>query len=70
MLVKKILLALVLVHSIIIIFGVSSTILVMVPVEAVFSGELEPIALSRSTLALLLTLDLDSWRRYILKLLA
>ena len=47
MLVKKILLALVLVHSIVvdIIFGISSTILVMVPVEVVFWGELTPICL-------------------------
>ena len=69
---KKILLALVLVHStiVVIIFGVSLTILVMVPVEVVFLGVQEPIMLSRSTLALLLTLGLDSQIRYILKLLA
>ena len=70
---KKFLLALVLFHSTIvvsIIFGVSSTILVMVPVEAVFLGLQEPIMLFRSTLVLLLTLGLDCQRRYILKLLA
>ena len=38
--------------------------------EAVFSGELEPITISRSTLALILTLGLDCWRKHILKLLA
>ena len=60
---KKFLLALVLVHStiVVIIFGVSSTILVIIPVEVVFSGVQEPIMLSRSTLAPLLTLALDSW---------
>ena len=45
MLVKKFLLALVHVHStiVVIIFGVSLTILVMVPVEVVFLGVQEPI---------------------------
>ena len=59
MLVKKILHALVLVHSTIavgIIFGISLTILVMVPVEVVLSGQMDPIMLIRSTLAPLLTL--------------
>ena len=50
------LLALVLVHStiVVIIFGVSPAILVMVPVEVVFPCVLGPVTLSRSTIALLL----------------
>ena len=69
---KKFLLALVIVQSTIvasIIFGVSSTILVMVPVEAVLFGGFDPITLFRPTLVLLLTLGLNCQRRYILKLL-
>ena len=55
---EKCLLALVLVHSTVVdtIFVTSSTILVMVPVDAGFSGGLDPISLIRSTLALHLTL--------------
>ena len=49
-----------------VIFGISVTILVMVPVEAVFSGGLDPISLVRSTLVLLLALGSNYWRRYIL----
>ena len=70
---KKFLLALVLVHSTIvvsIIFGVSLTILVMAPAEVVLSGVLEPITLFRLTLALIITLGSNCWRKYILKLLA
>ena len=72
MLVKKFLLALVLVHStiVVIIFGVSLAILVMVPVEVVFWGVLGPITLSRPTLAPLLALGSDSWSKHILKLSA
>ena len=66
---KKNLLSLVLVNStVVVIFGVYLTILVMVPVEAVFSGGLEPIMLFRITLVLLLTLGLDCQRRDTLKL--
>ena len=66
MLVKKFLLALV--HSIVagIIFGISLTILVMAPVEALFYGGLDPISLVRSTLALLLVLGSNCQRKYIL----
>ena len=69
---KKNVLALVLVHSTIVVsitFGVSLTILVMIPLEAVLLGELDPITLFRSTLVSLLPLGLNCWRRYILKLL-
>ena len=68
MLVKIFLFALVLVNSTVvdIIFDISLTILVMVPVEAGFSGGLDPISLVRSTLALLLTSGLNCQRRYIL----
>ena len=71
MLVKN-LLALVLVHSTIVVsisFGVSSTILVMVPVEAILFGGLDPITLFMSTLALFLALGSNCQRRYILKIL-
>ena len=63
---KKLLLALVLVHSIVvgIIFGISLTILVMVAVEVVVSGGLDPILLIKLTLALLLTLGSNCQRRY------
>ena len=58
MLVKKFLLGLVIVLSLVIgiIFDISLTILVMVPVEVVISGKLDPILLVRSTLALLLVI--------------
>ena len=61
MLVKKFLLALVLVHSTVvdIIFDTSSTILVMVLVDAGFSWGLSPMSFIRSTLALHLTLGLN-----------
>ena len=67
---KFFLLDLVLVHSAIVLinFGVSSAILVMVPVEAAFLGELEPITLFRLTLALFLASN--HWRKHILKPLA
>ena len=62
---KKNLLALVLVHSTVVdtIFDISSTILVMVPVDAGYSGGLAPILLVRSTLALHLTLGSNCQRR-------
>ena len=63
---KKIfLLALVLVHSTVLDtnFNTFSTILVMVPVNAGFSGRLDPILLVRSTLALQLALGLTYRRR-------
>ena len=62
---KKFLLALVLVHSTVVdtIFDTFSTILVMVPVDAGFSGGLDPISLVRSTLALHLTLGSNCQRR-------
>ena len=65
---KTFLLPLVLVHSIVvgIILDISSTILVMVPVEAVIFGGLDPISLIRSTLAPFLALGLNWQRRYIL----
>ena len=68
MLVKIFLVALVFVHSTVVdvIFDISLTILVMVPVEVGFSGGLDPILLVRSTLALLLTLGSNCQRRYIL----
>ena len=70
MLVKKFLLAFVLVHSsiVVVIFGVSLAILVMVPVEAVLLGEPECIMHYALTLAPLLALGLDSWRKHILEL--
>ena len=69
---KNVLLALVLVHStiVVIIFGVSLAILVMVPVEVIFLGCIRIHMPSRPTLALLLTLGLDSQRKHILKLSA
>ena len=71
MLVKTFLHALVFAHSIVvgIIFGISLTILVMVPVEAVVSGGLDPILLVRSTLVPLLALGSNFQRRYIPQLL-
>ena len=50
-----------------VIFDISSTILVMIPVETVFSGGgLAPISHVKSTLALFLTLGLNCQRRFIL----
>ena len=62
---KKIFTALVLVHSTVhdAIFDTFLTILVMVPVDAGFSGGLDPISLIRSTIVLHLTLGLYcQWR--------
>ena len=64
---KIFLLVLVLVHSTVvgIISDISLTILVMVPVEAVFSEGLNPILLIRSTLVSLLALGSNCQRIYI-----
>ena len=63
---KKNLLALVHSTGVDIIFDISLTIMAKVPVDAGFSGELDPILVVRSPLALHLTLGSNCQRRYIL----